>query len=408
MIYIQTQAYNASKTLRRTVESVLKQTHSDFSYYLCDNGSTDNGETRRIIEKYAENDARIVPFYNKGNFVWTGNEKYIKLTCNIGKGDYYCMLDADDEYLPDFFERALAFAKENDLDIVSCGSGIIDSDTGKTFDKRTLPKKNNLILDNGKVIDKHFMSFYRFLSGMWGKLYSSSVLNFSDSDFRSFREAGINSTDSVVSVIIHKKAKRFGILSGVSHLYYKYSNSASRIIYPNRFKGSVILYETMRDFLIAKYGSVSTRNEKILLNDYFYSILDTMDILLNAKISLNEKIAVIKEIFTHEYTKRVLVEPYCLLIVPDIFVKLKKQFLLLADQLLEQPNGTLCPPDAYIDLLLVYKLVFENDTKLKAYRDGLLNHRSWRDSKLLREISSFIRKNELLYFPVKAVLSLKR
>jgi glycosyltransferase involved in cell wall biosynthesis len=44
-----TQAYNAEKTLRRAVDSILAQTYTNFVYYIVDNGSTDGtGEMIQI------------------------------------------------------------------------------------------------------------------------------------------------------------------------------------------------------------------------------------------------------------------------------------------------------------------------------------------------------------------------
>lgn len=48
MIYVRTCAYNAEKTLRRAMDSVLNQTYGELTYYVLDNGSTDRtGEILR-------------------------------------------------------------------------------------------------------------------------------------------------------------------------------------------------------------------------------------------------------------------------------------------------------------------------------------------------------------------------
>ena len=59
MIYIYTCAYNAKKTLRTAVNSILNQTYTDFIYYILDNGSIDY--TKKIIEEYANQDERVTP-----------------------------------------------------------------------------------------------------------------------------------------------------------------------------------------------------------------------------------------------------------------------------------------------------------------------------------------------------------
>lgn len=42
MIYIITTTHNSKKMLSRTVDSVLRQSYSDFVYYLIDCASTDD------------------------------------------------------------------------------------------------------------------------------------------------------------------------------------------------------------------------------------------------------------------------------------------------------------------------------------------------------------------------------
>lgn len=113
MIYIRTSAYNSSATLERTVESVLNQTCGDFVYYLVDNGSTDGGKTRAIVEEYAKRDSRIRPFFNPQNdMTWATIKEANDLTFTIGDEDFFCILDFDDEYGPDFFKTMLDFMEE--------------------------------------------------------------------------------------------------------------------------------------------------------------------------------------------------------------------------------------------------------------------------------------------------------
>ena len=74
MIYIRTCAYNAAKTLKRTIESILQQTYQDFEYHILDNGSTDR--TGNIIREYAKQDKRIVPYFNKVNRAFQENPDF--------------------------------------------------------------------------------------------------------------------------------------------------------------------------------------------------------------------------------------------------------------------------------------------------------------------------------------------
>lgn len=124
-VYIRTYAYNAEKTLVRAIESILNQTHSDFIYYLCDNGSTD--ATGSIVMQFAAKDKRIHPFYNKINRNFMETKECLFLPYHIDENDFYCTLDADDEYKPEYLKKMLVFIEEYDLDIAACGNDFLDA-----------------------------------------------------------------------------------------------------------------------------------------------------------------------------------------------------------------------------------------------------------------------------------------
>ena len=110
MIYVRTCAYNAEKTIRRAMDSVLNQTYRDITYYVLDNGSTDR--TGEIIKEYVANDSRVVPFYNKVNRDVTENPNFWLLPYELKEEDYMCMLDADDTYDLTFLEEMVYLLKK--------------------------------------------------------------------------------------------------------------------------------------------------------------------------------------------------------------------------------------------------------------------------------------------------------
>jgi glycosyltransferase involved in cell wall biosynthesis len=117
--------YNSEKTIQRTLNSILNQEglNKDFTFELIvvDDCSTDN--TRKILEN------------NKIGYLSTGkNSGGPNRGRNIGlaraAGDYICIMDHDDEWLPHKIKSQLAVCEL--APIVSTGYTEINDSTGKT------------------------------------------------------------------------------------------------------------------------------------------------------------------------------------------------------------------------------------------------------------------------------------
>jgi glycosyltransferase involved in cell wall biosynthesis len=57
--------YNTEKYLIESIESILKQSYRDFELIICDDGSQDL--SKKIIQKYADQDTRIIFLDNQKN-----------------------------------------------------------------------------------------------------------------------------------------------------------------------------------------------------------------------------------------------------------------------------------------------------------------------------------------------------
>ena len=81
--------YNGAEFLRETIESVLKQTYTNFEFIIADNASTD--ETVSIIRSY--NDSRIKLTVNEKNKGYVVN---LNSMIKEATGKYIIRQDADD------------------------------------------------------------------------------------------------------------------------------------------------------------------------------------------------------------------------------------------------------------------------------------------------------------------------
>lgn len=95
-------AYNAQQTLRRTIQSVLKQTDERYQIILVDDGSVD--ETGRIGKAYVERYPDRVRYLYQENKRQGGARN---AGLSLVETDYVSFLDSDDWLMPDYVERIL-------------------------------------------------------------------------------------------------------------------------------------------------------------------------------------------------------------------------------------------------------------------------------------------------------------
>lgn len=144
LVSIITPTYNCGKFIERTINSVLKQTYSNWEMIIVDDCSTDN--TEKVVKKF-KNDKRI---------------RYIKLKENSGaavarteamknaKGNFMAFLDSDDLWYEDKLEKQLKFMIDNNYNFTCTAYEQID-ENDKELNKIIKTKKkanyNRILLD---------------------------------------------------------------------------------------------------------------------------------------------------------------------------------------------------------------------------------------------------------------------
>lgn len=300
-LIVYTYAYNAEKTIERTINSILSQTEQNWVWYLVDNGSTDN--TSEIIMRYADKDPRIIPMKNKINNVWEKGISWWDITKKHDDSDFLCFIDADDEYKPEFLEKMLRFIFDKNLDVAVCGYDFIDSASGRLLSIRKL--EHDLFLDSSETFNARFTLYHQFMRTMWCKLYKVSLL--SNFDFSRAPMGSVSyGADTIFTTEAFRNAGRVGILSESLYLYYVAPTSVSYRFDNKRIESDRILDKNIRAFLVDKCDFVSPSNNDFLLIVYFNAIKDTLNILLNAQIPVAEKFVGLQDIFISEQTRGLL------------------------------------------------------------------------------------------------------
>lgn len=98
--------YNGEKTLKRTIDSCLKQTLKPLEIIVCDDGSTDN--SKKIVSEYSKNNVIWLQLSHSGGPAIPRNNGL-----KIAKGELIAFCDNDDEWLPEKLEKQVSIITKN-------------------------------------------------------------------------------------------------------------------------------------------------------------------------------------------------------------------------------------------------------------------------------------------------------
>ena len=154
-------AYNAEKTIRFAINSILAQTYTSWELLVINDCSKDG--TATIVSTYS--DARIRLLENDKN---SGVSISRKKGMEAANGEWIAVLDSDDAWTPDKLEKQIKLANDTGAELIFTGSAFMDDD-GKPIDWQlhvptTLPYrellKQNLVSNSSVLVKaalyKHF------------------------------------------------------------------------------------------------------------------------------------------------------------------------------------------------------------------------------------------------------------
>lgn len=273
-ISIYTQVYNTKEEyLRYCIESVLKQTHKNFEYFIFDNGCTDGSS--EILKEYATKDSRIHLTAISENML----SFQIFDVIQYMTGEYVTILDSDDWWEPNYLESLLEFAERNRLDIACTGTLFHYEATGATGARAV---SQPMILEQQHYAIA-FPQYHVFFRTVWGKLIRFSYMQ---EEIQKVVQYG---SDTLYAFHWLKQANRMGIDSSILHHYRVHKQSISYQYSPERFQADVDLYEDAVNFL-KLYGPISAQNQQFLYGVFAFAIIDTIQVIQNSNLTPKEKL----------------------------------------------------------------------------------------------------------------------
>jgi glycosyltransferase involved in cell wall biosynthesis len=106
--------YNGEKTIKKTLNSILEQTFTDFQVIISDNNSTDN--TAKICQEYSKKNSKITYFQQNENI---GSLPNFKFVLNSANSEYFIWIAADDWWEPTFLEKNVSVLDSNEKFVAS-------------------------------------------------------------------------------------------------------------------------------------------------------------------------------------------------------------------------------------------------------------------------------------------------
>ncbi len=219
LISVVVPTYNRGDLIRRTVDSVLSQTYSNFELIIVDDASTDN--TEEIISSYKDSRIRYIKLDENTHGTRPRNTGILQ-----SQGEYIALLDSDDEWLPNKLEKQLDFIKRSgQTDNIVCFTGLIVKDD----EKETLSTNRDLG-EHEDIMDYMFInnngtwvqaSTYMFSSQLGKKtLFNPELRKHQDIDFcLRLRNSGAKFINFQEHLTIYHHEKREGRVGNNNKFY---------------------------------------------------------------------------------------------------------------------------------------------------------------------------------------------
>lgn len=224
-------AYNAERTIERTVRSVLASS-IPLDVWVVDDGSTDR--TGEILDRLVRNQV------NGEGEQWNGQLSVVhQENCGAYQArlnalkrittPYFGFVDADDTVEPTMFEKMVEFAEKQQLDVVRCSYDGIP-DLGNDFSDRTVLASREQVFTGyvrSELIDGTTGGAF-----IWNKLYRNQY------DFSLFdpTDRDTNFDDLIFNLQFFLKVERMGFLASPLYHYATTVGSAAHSFGENKLK----------------------------------------------------------------------------------------------------------------------------------------------------------------------------
>lgn len=205
-------AFNASKTIKRAINSILNQNVQDldFEIIIVDDGSDD--DLRKVINEYSPSDLKYIRYYKKEN---EGVAEARNFGVKKAKGDYIIFVDSDDYISRKLLKDIKKYIKKG-YDLIKWSAIIVDENDEKLEE----PEENELVSVNGEEGFNLLYGTDKLMVCLWNYAIKKDImLEFTKGEFHE---------DFEIMPLIILKAEKMIITDKKEYFYVQSKNSIMR------------------------------------------------------------------------------------------------------------------------------------------------------------------------------------
>lgn len=258
LISIIVPVYNAEKTLKRCIDSIINQTYTNWELLLIDDGGKDNSGS--ICNEYAKKNC--IRVFHKQN---GGVSSARNLGLDNAKGDWIAFCDSDDYVNPNWLEIYVSLISTNSVVDMACQGMIktglcMPSDYCKGIEYYGEAKEALILLRQ-----------FSLLGFVWNKIFKKSII---EKNSLRFDENLVFMEDEE---FVLKYFRYCGIVACTESIGYNYviffSNINQKYGGIDNFYGSLSNFESIKCIFKTDYNQIYQSYLNILTNSFFASYL---------------------------------------------------------------------------------------------------------------------------------------
>lgn len=254
--------YNAEKTLKRCLDSLIKQTYTNLEIVCVDDCSVDN--SFEILNEYANKDSRIKVFRNDVN---KGVGYTRQKGLDVSTSEYIMWCDADDWYELSMCKKMINAMLKYDVDMVECSYKYVDVGdcSERVLKERFIPLAGN----KKKKLDLYICFSQRKM--LWNKMFKRSII-----DKWKLKIPNINLFEDIVFCFLYLiRSETIYFLNEKLYNYVRHSNSTMTkevTSHPYLLFKEFMVFKLVFDF-VRKHN---WKDKFYICNELYYSYLNNL------------------------------------------------------------------------------------------------------------------------------------